>query len=83
MQSLAEASLDCKANKRRGQHYWSTIGRNLLSPTVFLRHNFKIKPKVVCKVLDGRLVEVLTMGELSLRREKKWPRLLYRGQVAV
>ena len=53
MQSSAEASIDCKANKRRGQHYWSPIGRRFLSPAVFLRLILEIKPKVVCQVLDG------------------------------
>ena len=79
MQSSAEASLDCKANKRRGQHYWSPIGHRFLSPAVFLRHILEIKPKVVCQVLDGRLIEVITMGELSLKSgrgrfiEVRWP----------
>ena len=83
MQSSAEASLDCKANKRRGQYYWTPIGRRFLSAAVFLRRILEIKPEVVCQVLDGRLIEVITMGELSLRRQKKWPRSLYRGEVAV
>ena len=74
MQSSAEASLDCKANKRRGQYYWTPIGRRFLSAAVFLRRILEIKPKVVCQVLDGRLIEVRTMGQA-----KRWQRLLNRG----
>ena len=54
-----------------GQYYWTPIGRRFLSAAVFLRRILEIKPKVVCQVLDGRLIAVITMGELLLRLQKK------------
>ena len=41
-----------------------------LCQTVFLYHILKIKPIVVRQVLDGRLIKVRTMGQLSLERQK-------------
>ena len=65
----AETSLYFKTIMQRGHHYWSTIGRHLLSRTVFLYHILKIKPNLDrLKVLDGRLIELATMEKLSLER---------------
>ena len=65
----AETSLSFKTITQRGQHYWSTIGRHVLSRTVFLHHILKIKPNLDrLKVLDGRLIELATMEKLSLER---------------
>ena len=41
-----------------------------LSRTVFLYHTLKIKPIVVHQVLDDCLIEVRTMGQLALARQK-------------
>ena len=46
-------------------------GHHLLSLTVFVYHILNMKPNLVChEVLDGRLIEVTTMGKLSLGRQK-------------
>ena len=50
---FSETSLYFKTNTWQGQHYWSTISHHLLSWTVFLHQILKIKPNVVCQVLDG------------------------------
>ena len=65
--SLAETSLYIETNAPQEKYYWSTIAPSpSISDCVFLHHILKMKPDFVYRTLDGRFIEVTTMGELSL-----------------
>ena len=67
---LVEKSLYFEIIMRWEQHCWS---RNRLSPIsdcIFLYHILEMIPNLVYQALDGHLIEVTTMGELSLGRPR-------------
>ena len=46
---------------------------------IFIHHILKEKANKVYQVLDGCLIEVTTIGELSLGRQKRWLQPLNKG----
>ena len=46
---------------------WSS---SFIVDSIFLHHVLKVKPTIVCQVLDGHLIEVTTIGILSLEQQK-------------
>ena len=68
---------------RRGQQYWSKVGRHLLSRTVFLHHSLEIKPNYRSVSSVWRPLNRGDNNEKALvGTTKMWLRSLNRGLIS-